>query len=642
MPHKSAPAPDNGMRKVVGTFSGTFSKSGWHLVVGTFRKVVGTFSVRRCTSLNKAHKTLSLRATFGDEKVAAGLSARGWMMEIVSQGSVRVGRVVWRPAHGHLAFTVVCKATFELSPGVSPLADVQEPIFEADAWTTSGTSLRLTTDLVPFKQRPEVLVVGHAHAPRGQAVASLVARLVVGEVDKSILVVGDREISPDGRLGEPTPFVQMPLVWERAAGGPNTDNPAGKPMNGLGTASSRASAPNLYSLNAPSVGGQSTFIPIGFAPIAPQWPSRLACLRRHTHHWDVSRWYERALPADIDLAFLNAAPSDQQRATPFGSEDSIYLENLHPELPRLSTRLAPFVPQATVYRASGTEQLKLRCDTLTIDTDRGLAMLVWRAHVLVDETGQAARVVVSGPGSNNNDAPPPPVQDSSDSEEMTLPPVMRKAMTVPFVKGVQSPLAVPAPKNVSSEAKAPAPSSDGEETSYLSPGTVPRTSLPFAQGVQSPLAVAAPNNVASEIKVPAAPSNDGEETSYISPGTAPRAALPFLDTPREMGPAIAAIPAPSSSPPTPMMNMAAWASPLPSISEPNPGPALAPASLAVTAPAPSAEIASKTDVTELRLREIQRAIWKGDRPLKTILDENGLTEFEWRAMKRRFARRQDA
>lgn len=557
-------------------------------------------------------------------------------MEIVSQGSVRVGRVVWRPAHGHLAFTVVCKATFELCPGVSPLAEVQEPIVEADSWTTSGTSLRLATDLVPFKQRPEVFVVGHAHAPRGQAVASLVARLVVGEIDKSIHVVGDRDISPEGRLGEPTPFVHMPLVWERAAGGPNTENPAGKPAGVFG----RASAPNLYSLNAPTVAGQSTFAPIGFAPIAPQWPSRLACLRQHSNHWDVSRWYQRPLPADIDLAFLNAAPMDQQRATPFGSDDAIFLENLHPELPRLSTRLEPFVPQATVYRASGTEQLKLRCDTLVIDTDRGLAMLVWRAHVLLDEQSQAGRVVVSSPGSN--DAAPPPIQDSSELEEMTLPPVMRKAKTVPFVQGVQSPLAVPAPKNESSTRNAPAaPRNDSEETSYISPGTVPRASLPFAQGVQSPLAVSTPSNVSSAIKAHPAPSNDSEETNYIRPGTASRAALPFLDSTREMSPAIAATP-PQNPPPNPAMGIGAWApSPTP-ISEPNSPIAKAPAPLAPISPAPSAETAPQADRTELRLREIQRAIWKGDRPLKTILDEYGMTELDWRAMKRRFARRQDA
>lgn len=50
----------------------------------------------------------------------------------------------------------------------------------------------MASDLAPFKRRADVLVVGHAFAPERRPVGSLVARVVVGEVDKAIAVFGDR------------------------------------------------------------------------------------------------------------------------------------------------------------------------------------------------------------------------------------------------------------------------------------------------------------------------------------------------------------------------------------------------------------------------------------------------------------------
>src|ERR1041384_4155947 len=88
-------------------------------------------------------------------------------MDLVSQCALRVTNMVWRPGHGGFAFTVVCKATFDLQAGVSPLAEAQDPVTVADVPGGEGGGLALASDLVPFKKRPEVLVSGHAHAPDG-------------------------------------------------------------------------------------------------------------------------------------------------------------------------------------------------------------------------------------------------------------------------------------------------------------------------------------------------------------------------------------------------------------------------------------------------------------------------------------------
>lgn len=318
-------------------------------------------------------------------------------MELVSQCALRVKDLIWRPGHGGFAFTAVCKATFELRIGLSPLAAEQDPVIVADVPSDSG-ALVLATDLVPFKKRPEVLVTGHAHAPDGVPVPSLTARLAIGEIDKALQITGDRYFGLDGKLSDPARFTRMPLVWERAAGGPDTSNPAGRPLGDAarGDFFGRVHAPNFLPPGGSLTSRNDIVSPINFGPLAPRWPSRAACLHHHAAGWDPARWHERPLPADIDLAYFNAAPADQQRTTPFG-DDQLYLENLHPRFPRLQTRLAPVSPAATVDMGSGPQPLQLRCDTLLIDTDRGLAMLVWRAHVLLDRPDRPGRVVVTDP-----------------------------------------------------------------------------------------------------------------------------------------------------------------------------------------------------------------------------------------------------
>jgi hypothetical protein len=375
-------------------------------------------------------------------------------MDLVSQCALRVAKVVWRPGHGGFAFTVVCKATFELRPEVSPLAAEQEAVALADVYADTG-ALAIASELVPAKKRPEVLLMGHAYAPEGRPVPSLLARLVVGEIDKTIQIVGDRHFGRDGRLSEPEVFTGMLLGWERADGGLGTFNPAGRSLGSAARpdALGRVPAPNLLPVGLRLQSRSDTVSPVGFGPIAPQWPSRTACLRQHAAAWNPSRWPERPLPADIDLGYFNAAPFDQQRALPFG-EEGIYLENLHPRFAQLSTRLAPVTPVATVDHGAGPQALQLRCDTLIIDTDRGLAMLVWRAHVLLDSPDRPGRVVVTGPGAPQGGIPAWALKmaaSESDLEATVVPSAFaRPAAALPF-----SQAAVVAPENAAPESTSP-------------------------------------------------------------------------------------------------------------------------------------------------------------------------------------------
>ncbi|MEZ4300829.1 MAG: DUF2169 domain-containing protein [Polyangiaceae bacterium] len=330
-------------------------------------------------------------------------------MQVLSRCPLRVGSILWLPRAGACALTVVCKATFRLAPEVSPLADDQEPVTEVDEHHEHDEqrSLARASDLVPFKRQPEVLLVGHAYAPQGASVGQLVARLTVAEIDKAIEVTGDRHFKLDGSLSHPARFAKMPLTWERAAGGPDTSNPAGVPMGSEARADGwgRIAVPNLVSQGRLVSSREDVVPPACFAPMAPEWPARLARLHRFAGVVQPGAWHARPLPADFDGGYFNAAPQDQLLHELLGTE-RLTLENLHPQHALLSTRLAGVKPRAHAdLGTGGTFEVPLTCDTLLIDTDRGLASVTFRGALSLDYPERAGWVVVTMEGHSPSTAP---------------------------------------------------------------------------------------------------------------------------------------------------------------------------------------------------------------------------------------------
>ncbi len=322
-------------------------------------------------------------------------------VDIISYCPLRVASVLWRQLSADTGqeswqITLVVKATYALRPGVSPLAVEQEVPRETDElWNDDERkSLRSASDLAPFKDCPEVLVVGAAYAPRGRPVDHLRARVAVGELDKTIEVFGDRAFDSEGTITGFGPFARMPLIWERAAGGPGTSNPVGVHLDGRADVYGMVPLPNLRTPHARLLKRGDFIAPIGFAPMAPSWPLRAGNLGQYAAGWDHRRWSERPLPADFDGAYFNAAPLDQHQREPFAGNEQILLENLHPDIPSLTTRLQSVQPFAGVSRGgSAREDVPLLCDTLVIDADRAICTLIWRAQVSLwhpDDAGEIA------------------------------------------------------------------------------------------------------------------------------------------------------------------------------------------------------------------------------------------------------------
>jgi hypothetical protein len=318
-------------------------------------------------------------------------------MEVVSVCPFRVGSLLFRPAADRWALAVAVKGTFALKPGKSGLAAEQEDLNERENhWDDDPRrSVHAPSDLVPFKPRADVLLVGNAFAPAGKPVRSLMVRMSVGEVDKTIEVYGPRVWTREGELREGARWTKTPLRYERAAGGLDTWNPVGLSADGPPDLYGQRPAPSLQPPGLVLTTRGDIVGPVGFGPIASSWTLRRERLRHRAEAWSDARLADTPLDPDFDPLYFQAAPPDQQ-VEAIRDEERLLLENLHPEHPRLSTQLSGLHPRAFVESGGRAPQdLALVADTLWIDTDRAIVAVTWRGQVPLDRPDQPGRVVVA-------------------------------------------------------------------------------------------------------------------------------------------------------------------------------------------------------------------------------------------------------
>ncbi len=301
-----------------------------------------------------------------------------------------VSTLPWESLPGQWNLTVGLKATYILapSPGEPALSSQTDGLHEDVLFDHSPhASLYSPSDFVPFKARADVLLVGQAHAPGGVPTDSVLVRLRLGDLSKTLRVTGDRAWvdTPQGpRPSAARPFTSAPLRYERASR--KGENLAG---NSPGDPSRPPAAIDL----APEEGPAET---PGFGPIAASWRAS-----RDPRLQDVLIWSQRLRtaphqgppPAGADPTLFNSAPRDQQ-PTDIPPGAPLVLDHLHPRFPRLEARLPTIVPRVFhLDAASGTpREVPVRIDTVWIDTDREVFVVSWRGFI------STALRVEAGPG----------------------------------------------------------------------------------------------------------------------------------------------------------------------------------------------------------------------------------------------------
>jgi hypothetical protein len=291
-------------------------------------------------------------------------------------------------------YTVLLSAAFEARPG-SPVRPVKADVIPGDMYfgVPGRSSIRYEADLVPEKQRVDVIVNAHACAPSGREVERLMVSFKVGNLFKRLMITGDR--LDRARLGvRPKPFVRMPIIYERAYGGTASGSNAIDLRNPVGISyrGARSADPNVETV-LPNVGyedGRST--PAGFGVIARQWQPRLAMAGTYDDRWLADRY--PLLPADFDVGHYQAAPMDQQSDSIRGGED-VELMHMTPEsiwrfrLPILR------VPVHLLYSGRGDE-LTLRLDTIILEPDEYRITMKARAKVPIRRNQVPLRQVIVG------------------------------------------------------------------------------------------------------------------------------------------------------------------------------------------------------------------------------------------------------
>jgi hypothetical protein len=144
-------------------------------------------------------------------------------MSRVTNPSATTRQVSTREGEDKFALVVLAKRTYEIkTDGRSVLAETQVPLIEEPTYEPDAPGLlAYDSDLWPFKTLTDVVVRGHAHAPR--AAGTFEAGITVGRVERKVLVVGERRasLSVRGRLSfsPPAPVESVPLRYDRAYGG---------------------------------------------------------------------------------------------------------------------------------------------------------------------------------------------------------------------------------------------------------------------------------------------------------------------------------------------------------------------------------------------------------------------------------------
>ena len=288
---------------------------------------------------------------------------------------------------------VIVKATLTLRPRLS-LAPDQLPVTLADEYhgDPGASSLKRATEMHIGKHGTDVLLVGRAWAPGGQAAPDAWVRLTVAERQKTIHVFGDRTWTSGGAPSTPRPFEAMPLVWERAFGGVHqiVDRIMAEERNpvGIGFAGQRnveestgLRVPYLDDAAAPLERFGQHPAPACLAPIAPHWLPRRGFAGTYDAQWQRKR--APYLPLDFDVRFFQSAAPEMIFDRFLQGGEPVEVRGVTSDAP-ISLTLPVANLNIEVKVAGASEHPAANLETVLIEPDENRMCLTWRAALPCD------------------------------------------------------------------------------------------------------------------------------------------------------------------------------------------------------------------------------------------------------------------
>lgn len=288
----------------------------------------------------------------------------------------------------------IVKATYALSGrGRIEVADEQRPVRYGDEmWGPPEIAdVKFPGDLCAHKVGTDVVVVGHACAPRDRSFAFVDVSIRIGSGAATLRAFGERvwERGLRGlRLSEPTPTTRVALRWGLAFGGfddSDPDAPLEEPRNPVGRGIRRDSK-SLSGQLGPQVEDPRDLIstsssrptPAGCAPLGRHFEPRRSHAGTHDAQWLQTRYPAR--PRDYRLEHENCAPPNFIFTPSLRGGERVSISNMRPEgmiefaIPRLLIEIEAVCE-------GKTEVQRPQADTVVVDADASKVEVVWRAAV---------------------------------------------------------------------------------------------------------------------------------------------------------------------------------------------------------------------------------------------------------------------
>lgn len=288
-------------------------------------------------------------------------------------------RVIERDQRFHL-----CVGAALYVPMDAPRNLLPEPALWKLAAATLGAETPL--DEMVAKSRGEFLVAGSAFAGGGVARKAVAVRVRVGETEKRLTVVGDRQWV-GGAMSDPAPFTEMPVAWDRAFGGEgHAHNPVGRGLAPVrGPNGPVHSLPNIEHPDRLVRRPEDRPPPTGLRPIDITWQPRAGKAGTYDDAWLKNDF--PGLARDADWTIYNVAPQDQWVPDFFRGASPWLVEGMHPDKPVLEGTLPDALVRCFVNRASrgAFTEVPMRIDTVWLFPNQERLMVIYRGVEEVED-----------------------------------------------------------------------------------------------------------------------------------------------------------------------------------------------------------------------------------------------------------------
>ena len=279
--------------------------------------------------------------------------------------------------------------------------DSHQPYSTQDAWNGIMDVIPKAEcfDLGYLKPRGEVLVYGSYYAPDGYAITADSVRLKAGNVDKQLVVTGERLWRNLLTPTTPEPFSKLPLTYEHGFGGEEDDrNPIGKGFN----LKPDEPMPQLEYPEQLLTQKRQKPKPAGLNATSVDWMPRKKLWGTYDKLWQEND--APFLARDLNPDFFMQAADDQWFESYIQGGEAILLENMHPTKRTIIGTVPEYQFRLLSVINGQTELHNCQPDTLVLLPDINIQVIIARTELPVNSIDGGEVEVLLGAYENRRES----------------------------------------------------------------------------------------------------------------------------------------------------------------------------------------------------------------------------------------------